>query len=717
MKKIETILSIGIIFKNEIRCLERCVKSLQTLRETLPCQLVMADTGSEDGSRDIAAKYADAFFDFPWIDDFSAARNAVLDRCTGVWFMWLDADEWLDENITELVEFLENPQNWNRYGSAYLTIRNYGTEAMRDYSDFYTCRLFRNDQGIRFEGAIHEHLSKNAGLGYPFGQTILHHDGYIGFGGEKGKAKRKRNMDLLEKALEQDPDNLLLLIQCIDSSLRAEEYVKRAVEGVENKLPGWERYGPVIYRAAVSASMKQEPEERESCFQRARELFPNSPFIRIDVSYLQFFTYSKAKRYADAIRCGEGYLQAVTEYHNKQIDPKSMVGGSLSMVSSNREAQVRVYLAEAYFQEKQYEKAAAMIDTLDADALEPGIEKVAFSIIMNLHCQSGLDMGDRMLSFWNKISNSAEAKKLLKTFQTLAAHCFTPEKRNAEEKAGYRHSYTAFLPMAGQCEIGNAAALLHETDGHALTKQLSEIENWNQVSIYAIAHALEHGAQYPLPDRTVTIEELDTLASRLRRVKGAAASLLHKAVAEDLSSWPKLAWARSLALSAVLGFDWADETAGAQEMVYSEVEGEQLLRTFARLEEMFISRCYTEEMRQGDAFWMLPPMHRFGCYCAKAFQAKDSGQDEAYIAILREILRIAPQMKQIVQFLFANAEHEQQQARSVELLEMADQIRKVLEQYPADHPAITALKQSEAYQKVAYLIEGTESTAWNEWVQ
>lgn len=48
---------------------------------------------------------------------------------------------------------------------------------------------------------------------------------------------------------------------------------------------------------------------------------------------------------------------------------------------------------------------------------------------------------------------------------------------------------------------------------------------------------------------------------------------------------------------------------------------------------------------------------------------------------------------------------------------MADQIRKVLEQYPADHPAVAAIKQSEAYQKVAYLIEGTESTTWNEWVQ
>ena len=36
------VLSIGIIFKNEIRCLERCVKSLQPLRDAVPCELVMA---------------------------------------------------------------------------------------------------------------------------------------------------------------------------------------------------------------------------------------------------------------------------------------------------------------------------------------------------------------------------------------------------------------------------------------------------------------------------------------------------------------------------------------------------------------------------------------------------------------------------------------------------------------------------------------------------
>lgn len=99
------VLSIGIIFKNEIRCLERCLKSLQPLREALPCELVMADTGSDDGSREVARAYADILFDFPWINDFSAARNAVMDRCSGKWYFSIDADEWLDEDVSALVEF------------------------------------------------------------------------------------------------------------------------------------------------------------------------------------------------------------------------------------------------------------------------------------------------------------------------------------------------------------------------------------------------------------------------------------------------------------------------------------------------------------------------------------------------------------------------------------------------------------------------------------
>ncbi len=101
------VLSIGMIFKNEIRCLERCMKALQPLRDAIPCELVMADTGSDDGSREIAGEYADILFDFPWIDDFAAARNAVMDRCSGEWFLSIDCDEWFDEDISDLVASLK----------------------------------------------------------------------------------------------------------------------------------------------------------------------------------------------------------------------------------------------------------------------------------------------------------------------------------------------------------------------------------------------------------------------------------------------------------------------------------------------------------------------------------------------------------------------------------------------------------------------------------
>ena len=68
------LLSIGIIFRNDIRCIERCLKALQPLRDAIPSELVMADTGSEDGSREVAEKYADILIDFPWVNDFAAAR-------------------------------------------------------------------------------------------------------------------------------------------------------------------------------------------------------------------------------------------------------------------------------------------------------------------------------------------------------------------------------------------------------------------------------------------------------------------------------------------------------------------------------------------------------------------------------------------------------------------------------------------------------------------
>ena len=45
-------------------------------------------------------------FDFVWVDDFAAARNAALARATGDYAFWLDADDVVDPPQREKLEAL-----------------------------------------------------------------------------------------------------------------------------------------------------------------------------------------------------------------------------------------------------------------------------------------------------------------------------------------------------------------------------------------------------------------------------------------------------------------------------------------------------------------------------------------------------------------------------------------------------------------------------------
>ena len=64
-------LSICIITKNEEQNIDRCLKAL------VPYDLetIVVDTGSTDHTKQTAACYTDRLYDFPWCDDFSAAKN------------------------------------------------------------------------------------------------------------------------------------------------------------------------------------------------------------------------------------------------------------------------------------------------------------------------------------------------------------------------------------------------------------------------------------------------------------------------------------------------------------------------------------------------------------------------------------------------------------------------------------------------------------------
>ena len=81
-----------MIVRDEEDNLPACLASAAGLFD----EIVVVDTGSTDRTVEIARRFGARVFDFVWVDDFAAARNAALARATGDYAFWLDADDVLD---------------------------------------------------------------------------------------------------------------------------------------------------------------------------------------------------------------------------------------------------------------------------------------------------------------------------------------------------------------------------------------------------------------------------------------------------------------------------------------------------------------------------------------------------------------------------------------------------------------------------------------------
>ena len=96
-------LSLCMIVKNEEAVLERILKPISEIMD----EILIADTGSSDRTKEIAEQYTSQIFDFVWCDDFSAARNFLVEKVRTDYWMWLDADDVLNEENLEKMKKLK----------------------------------------------------------------------------------------------------------------------------------------------------------------------------------------------------------------------------------------------------------------------------------------------------------------------------------------------------------------------------------------------------------------------------------------------------------------------------------------------------------------------------------------------------------------------------------------------------------------------------------
>lgn len=178
-----------MIVKNELHTLPRCLGSAAGIAD----EIIIADTGSTDGTVEAARRYTDKVFSFDWCDDFSAARNFAFSKARMDYCMWLDADDVIlprdRERLLELKQTLEPDTDvvMLRYQSA---APDGGVSAL----SYYRERLLRREGGFRWEGAVHEAIT-------PRGK-ILYYDAAVTHA-KSGPGDPDRNLRIFEKLISE----------------------------------------------------------------------------------------------------------------------------------------------------------------------------------------------------------------------------------------------------------------------------------------------------------------------------------------------------------------------------------------------------------------------------------------------------------------------------------------------------------------------------------
>jgi glycosyltransferase involved in cell wall biosynthesis len=191
--------SAALIVRDESQFIDDCLRSLTGN----VAEIVIVDTGSSDNTVEIARRYPIELHQFPWCNDFSAARNYALDRATKDWILYIDADERLEvPDRAALCRLLADrtKAGWE--------LRLHPRVGWTAYSEL---RLFRNDPRIRFEGVIHERIrpgvermARAEKLSIGACDVRLRHLGYEA----DQRSKNSRNIPLLREYLARDPDRL-----------------------------------------------------------------------------------------------------------------------------------------------------------------------------------------------------------------------------------------------------------------------------------------------------------------------------------------------------------------------------------------------------------------------------------------------------------------------------------------------------------------------------
>lgn len=226
-------ISVCIIAKNEEEHIRECLRRLKPYG----FEIVVADTGSMDHTKQAAFEYADKVLDFLWTDDFSAARNFCAANASNNDILVIDCDEYIEKCDTKgLMELAETYPDMMGVMQIKSIVKR--PDGLTSYIQDTVPRFYNRDY-FTYNKPIHEQIVPLKTGGATTEQNFLlpieiFHYGYA-LTPDKMRVKQERNLQLLHRQLETEGGSPYLYYQIGQSELILKNY-ERAANAYERGL-------------------------------------------------------------------------------------------------------------------------------------------------------------------------------------------------------------------------------------------------------------------------------------------------------------------------------------------------------------------------------------------------------------------------------------------------------------------------------------------------
>lgn len=287
-------IAVNVMVKN---AKSSVLHALQSIAASVD-EIVVFDTGSTDGTQQAVREYFDQLPDtltktlreVPWIDDFAAIRNQMLDATESDWVFALDADETVtiaERNLRDLtttghqVYFIEKRSYVKqRASSGFHVLRNEYPELERGYIGYISepnYLFFRKLPTIRYERLIHETI-ENTLTRHRTPSVRINHVVIHNYGRHDMSSKGSWYRSLIEKLVAQSPQDSMAWFY-LAAHEKADGNLARAEECCNRSLALLPQYSAAKFLKAQCLLAADRPAEAEPLLVELKNAHPKEEDI------------------------------------------------------------------------------------------------------------------------------------------------------------------------------------------------------------------------------------------------------------------------------------------------------------------------------------------------------------------------------------------------------------------------------------------------------